>query len=123
MVLQRGKPIKIWGWAKPGEKKPNRAGLSRWGSWVNAYCREKYGRPLFLVCSADLAGSTNIAGFGAAYGPWFVCDNPVSVGPHDRYVIAPPAGFIAGVIAETPWISCALAMASAASIAAYMPRT
>ncbi len=51
-------------WAKPGEKKPNRAGLARWGSWINAYAREKYGRPLFLVCSADLADSTNISGFG-----------------------------------------------------------
>ena len=54
-------------WAKPGEKKPNRAALSRWGSWINATCREKYGRPLFLVCSADLADSTNISGFGKDY--------------------------------------------------------
>ncbi len=23
-------------WAKPGEKKPNRAALARWGSWVNS---------------------------------------------------------------------------------------
>ncbi|MCP4799543.1 MAG: transketolase, partial [bacterium] len=45
-------------WAKPGEKKPNRAGFARWGSWVNSYCKDKFGRPLFLVCSADLAGST-----------------------------------------------------------------
>ena len=54
-------------WAKPGEKKPNRAGFSRWGSYINTYCQEKYGRPLFIVCSADLAGSTNIAGFGGDY--------------------------------------------------------
>ena len=40
-------------------------------------------------------------GFGAAYGPWLVCDNPLSVGSHDRYVIAPPSGHIAGVIAAT----------------------
>ncbi len=51
-------------WAKPGDKQPNRAGLSRWGSWINAFCRKEYGRPLFLVCSADLADSTNISGFG-----------------------------------------------------------
>jgi transketolase len=54
-------------WAKPGEMQPNRAALSRWGSWVNAVCKRKYGRPLFLVCSADLADSTNISGFGKDY--------------------------------------------------------
>lgn len=40
-------------------------------------------------------------GFGAAYGPWLVVDNPLSTGPGDRYVIAPPAGHVAGVIAAT----------------------
>ena len=55
-------------WAKPGEKKPNRAGFSKWGSWINSVCRQRYGRPLFLVTSADLAGSTNIDGFGKDYG-------------------------------------------------------
>lgn len=40
-------------------------------------------------------------GYGAAYAPWLVVDNPLSTGPHDRYVIAPPAGHIAGVIAFT----------------------
>ncbi|MBK7761410.1 MAG: phage tail sheath family protein [Deltaproteobacteria bacterium] len=40
-------------------------------------------------------------GYGAAYGPWVVVDNPLSTGAHDRYVIAPPAGHIAGVIAAT----------------------
>ena len=54
-------------WAKPGDKKPNRAALARWGSWINSWSRDKYGRPLFLACSADLAGSTNIAGFGKDY--------------------------------------------------------
>jgi len=54
-------------WAKPGEKKPNRAGFARWGSYINSYCQQKYGRPLFIVCSADLAGSTNITGFGSDY--------------------------------------------------------
>ncbi len=55
-------------WAKPGANQPNRAGFAKWGSWVNSYCLKKYGRPLFLVCSADLAGSTNIAGFGDPFG-------------------------------------------------------
>ena len=40
-------------------------------------------------------------GFGAAYGPWLVCDNPQSVGAHDRYIITPPSGHVAGVIAAT----------------------
>jgi transketolase len=50
-------------WAKPGESQPNRAALGKWGAWVNAFAKQKYGRPLFLVCSADLADSTNISGF------------------------------------------------------------
>jgi len=55
-------------WAAPGTKKPNRAGFAKWGSYINSYCQQTYGRPLFLVCSADLAGSTNISGFGDDYG-------------------------------------------------------
>jgi transketolase len=51
----------------PGDRAPNRAALGAWGSWVNAYARKAHGRPLFVVCSADLAESTNIAGFGK---PW-----------------------------------------------------
>ncbi|MBU1072763.1 transketolase, partial [bacterium] len=65
-------------WAKPGEQQPNRAALARWGSWINSYCREKHGRPLFLACSADLAGSTNIAGFAADY------DDMSNYGWYDR---------------------------------------
>ena len=52
----------------PGSKAANRAALAKFGAWINAYCHEHYGRPLFLVASADLAESTNIAGFGKAYG-------------------------------------------------------
>ncbi|MGQ9681702.1 MAG: transketolase-like TK C-terminal-containing protein [Anaerolineae bacterium] len=52
----------------PGAKVANRAALAKFGAWVNAYCHEHYGRPLFLVASADLAESTNIAGFGKAWG-------------------------------------------------------
>ncbi len=53
---------------KPGAAVPNRAALAKWGAWVNAFGAKYYGRPLFLACSADLAESTNISGFGKAYG-------------------------------------------------------
>ena len=46
-----------------GEKHPNRTALASWGAWVNTYAKKSYGRPLFIACSADLAESTNIAGF------------------------------------------------------------
>ncbi len=52
----------------PGIQIANRAALGKWGSWVNAFGANNYGRPLFLACSADLAGSTNIAGFAGKYG-------------------------------------------------------
>jgi transketolase len=55
-------------WRKPGEKQPNRAGLAAWGSYVNAVAGRKLGRPLFIACSADLAESTNIAGFAKPFG-------------------------------------------------------
>jgi transketolase len=55
-------------WKAPGDKAPNRAALATWGSWVNAYAKQEYGRPLFIVCSADLAESTNIAGFAKDFG-------------------------------------------------------
>ncbi len=54
--------------AKPGSMAANRAALAKWGAWVNAYSAEKYGRPVFIACSADLAESTNISGFAKAYG-------------------------------------------------------
>ncbi len=53
---------------KPGSSAANRAALARWGAWVNAFGAKEYGRPLFVVSSADLAGSTNIDGFAKAYG-------------------------------------------------------
>jgi transketolase len=55
-------------YVKPGEAVANRAALRKWGAWVNAFGAEEYGRPLFVVCSADLAGSTNISGFAEGYG-------------------------------------------------------
>jgi len=51
-------------WKKPGEKAPNRAGLASWGAYVNSLALREHGRPLFIAASADLAESTNIAGFG-----------------------------------------------------------
>jgi len=53
--------------AKPGEKVANRAGMAKWGAWVNSIGARDYGRPLFIVASADLAESTNLSGFGAAF--------------------------------------------------------
>ncbi len=53
---------------RPGEVAPNRAGLSKYASWINAYTGKNYGRPLYLAMSADLADSTNISGFGKPYG-------------------------------------------------------
>ncbi len=55
-------------WAKPGDKKPNRAALGTWGAWVNSYAKKEYGRPLVIAMSADLAESTNIAGFMKGFG-------------------------------------------------------
>jgi transketolase len=54
--------------AKPGTSVANRAALGKWGAWVNAFGRREYNRPLFLAMSADLAESTNIAGFAADFG-------------------------------------------------------
>ena len=51
----------------PGSKAPNRKGFATFGAYANAIGQSKYGRPLFLVCAADLAESTNIAGFGKAH--------------------------------------------------------
>lgn len=53
---------------KPGEKAPNREAFGNFGSWINSYSQKKYNRPLAIVCSADLAGSTNIAGFSKGWG-------------------------------------------------------
>jgi transketolase len=53
---------------KPGAREANRTALRKWGAWVNAFGAREYGRPLFVVASADLAGSTRIAGFAEGYG-------------------------------------------------------
>jgi len=54
-------------WAAPGTKAANRMALAKWGSWINTYSKNEYGRPVFLAASADLAGSTNLSGFGEGW--------------------------------------------------------
>ncbi len=49
--------------AKPGEMAPNRVGFSKYASYINTVSEKKYGRPLVIAMSADLADSTNISGF------------------------------------------------------------
>ena len=55
-------------YVQPGASAANRAAFARWGAWVNAFGAREYGRPLFMVASADLSGSTNISGFAERYG-------------------------------------------------------
>ena len=47
----------------PGDKAPNRVGFSKYASYINTLSEQKYGRPLVLAMSADLADSTNLSGF------------------------------------------------------------
>ena len=51
----------------PGEKAPNRVGFSKYASYINTISQQKYGRPLVLAMSADLADSTNLSGFAKGY--------------------------------------------------------
>jgi transketolase len=88
---------------KPGEKQPNRAGFAAWGAWINAFARKEHGRPLFLACSADLAESTNIAGFAKdsldmpGYG-WYERDkNPEGVLLPQEITEFTNSGLMAGV--------------------------
>jgi transketolase len=55
-------------YAPPGSVVANRNAFGKWGAWANAFGAREYGRPLFIVCSADLAASTNISGFAERYG-------------------------------------------------------
>jgi len=69
-------------WKPAGQSAPNRAGLAAWAGWVNSTALREYGRPLFVAASADLAESTNLAGFGHGWdgqtgGGWYDRDtNP-----------------------------------------------
>ena len=51
----------------PGTKAPNRAAFSRYASWLNTIYQERYGYPLVIAASADLADSTNISGFAKGW--------------------------------------------------------
>lgn len=66
VVDARSYPSEMW--RAPGEHAPNRNALGTWGSYVNAIAKRDYGRPLFVACSADLAESTNVAGFAQEFG-------------------------------------------------------
>lgn len=55
-------------YAKPGTAAANREAFSKWGAWINAYAAKKYGRPIFISMSADLADSTQISGFAKPFG-------------------------------------------------------
>ena len=100
-------------WKAPGEQAPNRAALGVWGSYVNSIARRDAGRPLFIACSADLAESTNVAGFAANFGEipgfgWYERDvNPTgSLLPSEITEFA-NAGMMAGLasvnFAENPF--------------------
>ncbi len=65
-----------------GDNQPNRAGFAKIGAHLNAVARRKYGRPVVIACSADLAGSTNINGFANDSGDskgfgWYERNNNV----------------------------------------------
>jgi len=87
----------------PGERQPNRAALGTWGAWVNAYTRERYGRPLIVACSADLAESTNVAGFAKDFGDmrgwgWYERDaNPRGTVLPQEITEMANAGILAGM--------------------------
>jgi len=51
-----------------GTMAPNRKGLALVGAYLNSVGRRKYGRPLVIAMSADLADSTNISGFAHGFG-------------------------------------------------------
>ncbi|HYM82735.1 MAG TPA: transketolase [Candidatus Dormibacteraeota bacterium] len=102
-------------WKKPGEKAPNRAGLAAWGGWVNSTTLRERGRPLFIAAAADLAESTNLAGFGHGFegqtgGGWYERDaNPTGSLLPTEITEFTNAGMLAGMatvnLAEDPFAS------------------
>ncbi len=94
-------------WAKPGSRASNRQALGRWGGWVSDICRERYGRPLWLACSADLAESTGIAGFAGSWGWYERSKNPEGVLLPQEITEFTNAAMMTGVastnVAEDPW--------------------
>jgi len=62
-----------------------------------------------LMCAAEVApkpfagcaqGPTDAGGFGAVYGPWLWVANPASTRLSERYILAPPSGHVAGMLAR-----------------------
>jgi transketolase len=102
-------------WRAPGDRQPNRAALATWGSYVNAIAKRDYGRPLFIACSADLAESTNIAGFAKPFGDlpgfgWYERDsNPTGALLPTEITEFANAGMMAGLasvnLADDPFKS------------------
>jgi transketolase len=100
-------------WKAPGEQAPNRAALGVWGSYVNSIARRDAGRPLFIAASADLAESTNVAGFAAEFGEipgfgWYERDlNPTGALLPSEITEFANAGMMAGLasvnFAENPF--------------------
>ncbi|MCU0504336.1 MAG: transketolase [Chloroflexi bacterium] len=100
-------------WKRPGESAPNRAGLAAWAGWVNATALRDHGRPLFVAASADLAESTNLAGFGHGFGGetgggWYERDeNPTGALLPTEITEFTNAGMLAGMasvnLAEDPF--------------------
>jgi transketolase len=90
-------------WRAPGEKAPNRAGLGAWAGWVNGIARRDHGRPLFIAASADLAESTNLAGFGHGFdglegAGWYERDaNPTGALLPTEITEFTNAGIVAGL--------------------------
>jgi transketolase len=90
-------------WKKPGEKAPNRAALGAWGAYVNSLALRDYGRPLFIAASADLAESTNIAGFAKSFSDlpgtgWYERDaNPYGALLPTEITEFTNAGIVAGL--------------------------
>jgi transketolase len=67
----------------PARSNPTAPAYGAWGSYVNAFAKKEHGRPLFLGASADLAESTNLAGFGKDFGEmpgfgWYERDSNVA---------------------------------------------
>jgi transketolase len=94
-------------WAAPGTVIANKEALGRWGGWVNDACRARYGRPLFLAASADLARSTSLAGFAGSWG-WYERDaNPEGALLPQPITEFANAGLMVGAaatnLADDPW--------------------
>ena len=102
-------------WREPGDMVPNRAGLGAWAGWVNGVARRDHGRPLFVAASADLAESTNLAGFGHGFdgldgGGWYERDtNPTGPLLPTEITEFTNAGLLAGLasvnLADDPFTS------------------